>query len=93
MVPWRRLPRTAVTVLPLLDVLGVPRAMLPEVRDSAADFGMTRADLFGREIPILGIAGDQQAALFGQPTEKDMKLLSQRLGLGWRVDVVPESGL
>jgi glycerol kinase len=39
---------------------------LPEVRDSAADFGMTRADLFGREIPILGVAGDQQAATVGQ---------------------------
>jgi glycerol kinase len=40
--------------------------MLPEVRDCAADFGMTRADLFGREIPILGVAGDQQAATIGQ---------------------------
>ena len=40
--------------------------MLPEVRDSAAEFGMTRADLFGRAIPILGVAGDQQAATVGQ---------------------------
>ena len=40
--------------------------MLPEVRDCAADFGMTRADLFGREIPIRGVAGDQQAATVGQ---------------------------
>ena len=40
--------------------------MLPEVRDCAADFGNTRADLFGRPIPILGIAGDQQAATVGQ---------------------------
>jgi glycerol kinase len=40
--------------------------MLPEVRDSAADFGSTRADLFGREIPITGVAGDQQAATVGQ---------------------------
>jgi glycerol kinase len=46
--------------------LNVPLAMLPQVRDSAADFGMTRADLFGREIPILGVAGDQQAATVGQ---------------------------
>jgi glycerol kinase len=46
--------------------MGVPMAMLPEVRDCAADFGMTRADLFGREIPILGVAGDQQAATVGQ---------------------------
>ena len=50
----------------LCALFDVPRAMLPEVRDSAADFGMTRADLFGREIPILGIAGDQQAATVGQ---------------------------
>jgi glycerol kinase len=46
--------------------LGVPMAMLPEVRDCAADYGATRADLFGREIPILGVAGDQQAATVGQ---------------------------
>jgi glycerol kinase len=47
-------------------LLGVPMAMLPEVRDCAAEFGVTRADLFGREIPILGVAGDQQAATIGQ---------------------------
>lgn len=47
-------------------LFGVPRAMLPEVRDCAAEFGVTRADLFGREIPILGVAGDQQAATVGQ---------------------------
>ena len=46
--------------------MGVPLAMLPEVRDCAADYGVTRADLFGREIPILGVAGDQQAATVGQ---------------------------
>jgi glycerol kinase len=40
--------------------------MLPEVLDCAADFGMTRADLFGKELPILGVAGDQQAATIGQ---------------------------
>jgi glycerol kinase len=40
--------------------------MLPEVRDCADDFGLTRPDLFGREIPILGVAGDQQAATIGQ---------------------------
>jgi glycerol kinase len=44
----------------------VPKAILPEVRDSADDFGMTRPDLFGRQIPILGVAGDQQAATVGQ---------------------------
>ncbi len=46
--------------------LGIPMRMLPEVRDCAADFGRTRADLFGVEIPILGVAGDQQAATVGQ---------------------------
>ena len=50
----------------LCTLLRVPMALLPEVRDSAADFGVTRADLFGREIPILGVAGDQQAAVVGQ---------------------------
>ncbi len=47
-------------------LLGVPMEMLPEVRDCAGEFGRTRADLFGREIPILGVAGDQQAATVGQ---------------------------
>ena len=50
----------------LLDLFKVPPAMLPEVMDSAADFGETEPDLFGKPIPVLGIAGDQQAALFGQ---------------------------
>ncbi|MBM9593092.1 glycerol kinase GlpK [Roseitranquillus sediminis] len=48
------------------ELLGVPLSMLPEVRDCAAEFGTTRPDLFGREIPILGVAGDQQAATMGQ---------------------------
>ena len=50
----------------ICDRLNIPMAMLPEVRDCAADFGETRPDLFGRPIPILGIAGDQQAATVGQ---------------------------
>ena len=50
----------------MCDMLGVPVEILPEVRDCAADFGVTRADLFGGEIPILGVAGDQQAATIGQ---------------------------
>ncbi|SES21399.1 glycerol kinase GlpK [Rhizobium sp. NFR03] len=49
----------------LLDILSVPRAMLPEVKDCAADFGVTDAAIFGAEIPILGVAGDQQAAVIG----------------------------
>jgi glycerol kinase len=48
----------------LLDVFGVPRAMLPDVRDSCGDFGIT--SLFGAPVPILGVAGDQQAASIGQ---------------------------
>jgi glycerol kinase len=47
-------------------LLDIPMALLPEVKDCAADFGVTRTDLFGREIPILGVAGDQQAATVGQ---------------------------
>ena len=50
----------------LLSAFRVPRACLPEVLDSAADFGETEPALFGRPIPILGIAGDQQAAAIGQ---------------------------
>lgn len=50
----------------ICDLLDIPMEMLPEVKDCAADFGMTRADLFGKEIPIHGVAGDQQAATVGQ---------------------------
>jgi glycerol kinase len=50
----------------ILSLLSIPRALLPEVRDCAADYGTTRPDLFGRAIPILGVAGDQQAATIGQ---------------------------
>ncbi|WP_298970784.1 glycerol kinase GlpK [uncultured Roseobacter sp.] len=50
----------------ICDLFDIPQEMLPEVKDCAADFGMTRADLFGREVPILGVAGDQQAATIGQ---------------------------
>ena len=50
----------------LLALLRVPRAMLPEVRDCAADFGRTAPELFGGSIAIRGIAGDQQAAAIGQ---------------------------
>lgn len=50
----------------LLRLFGIPRVMLPEVLASAASFGPTCADLTGAEIPVTGVAGDQQAALFGQ---------------------------
>ena len=50
----------------LLELFGVPAAALPDVRDSSGDFGATNAALLGAAIPILGVAGDQQAAAFGQ---------------------------
>jgi glycerol kinase len=50
----------------LLRLMRVPRAMLPQVKDSAANFGATEAKLLGGGIPILGAAGDQQAATVGQ---------------------------
>ncbi len=50
----------------LLEMFNVPESMLPEVLDCSANFGQTEASLFGRTIPILGVAGDQQSAAIGQ---------------------------
>ncbi|MEL6233465.1 MAG: glycerol kinase GlpK [Pseudomonadota bacterium] len=50
----------------ILALLNIPAAMLPEVRDCAGDFGTTDPALFGRALPIRGVAGDQQAATIGQ---------------------------
>lgn len=50
----------------LCDLFGVPPAMLPEVRASSGAFGSTDSYVFGAEVPIAGVAGDQQAALYGQ---------------------------
>jgi len=50
----------------LLQLFHVPPAVLPTVKDSAGEFGLASADHFGAEIPVLGIAGDQQAATVGQ---------------------------
>ena len=50
----------------LCELFRVPRAVLPEIRDSAGDFGTCDPTHFGAAIPVTGIAGDQQAALFGQ---------------------------
>ena len=50
----------------LCDLFGVPMSMLPDVRRSSGDFGVARGDLLGVDAPIRGVAGDQQAALFGQ---------------------------
>jgi glycerol kinase len=50
----------------LLKLFNVPASMLPEVRDSNASFGATEASILGAALPILGVAGDQQAATIGQ---------------------------
>ncbi len=57
----------------LLKIFNIPQEILPEVRSSSELFGHTEYEHFGAEIPVAGIAGDQQAALFGQMcTEKGM---------------------
>ncbi|WP_152206916.1 glycerol kinase GlpK [Marinobacter changyiensis] len=55
----------------LLELFGVPASLLPEVKDSSDDFGSIDSDLLGASIPVFGIAGDQQAALFGQTCFKE----------------------
>src|SRR5256886_8835309 len=50
----------------LCDLFKIPIEILPEVRPSAGDFGRTVTSFFGKSLPITGVAGDQQAALFGQ---------------------------
>jgi glycerol kinase len=50
----------------LLRLLDIPLRLLPEVRPSAAEFGETDPSVFGRAVPVMGIAGDQSAALYGQ---------------------------
>ncbi|HZH28697.1 MAG TPA: glycerol kinase GlpK [Azospirillaceae bacterium] len=50
----------------MLRLFGVPEAVLPRVLDNACLFGTTKADLFGTPIPVMGMAGDQQAATIGQ---------------------------
>lgn len=50
----------------LCTLFSVPASLLPEVRPSSGDFGVANAEFFGSEIPITGVAGDQQSALFGQ---------------------------
>lgn len=56
----------------LLDILGIPKSLLPEVRSSSEIYAKTiNYHFFGEEVPIAGIAGDQQAALFGQACYKE----------------------
>ncbi|KYO65473.1 glycerol kinase GlpK [Thermovenabulum gondwanense] len=54
----------------ILKELNIPRAMLPEVKPSSFVYGYTEPEVFGAKVPIAGDAGDQQAALFGQPCYK-----------------------
>ncbi len=50
----------------LLNLLDIPRSMMPEVKSSSEVYGHTKTTIFAHEVPIAGIAGDQQSALFGQ---------------------------
>lgn len=50
----------------LLELFDIPQIMLPEVKDSADDYGLTDTNILGHPLPICGVAGDQHAALFGQ---------------------------
>ncbi|MEH6386604.1 glycerol kinase GlpK [Pseudomonas profundi] len=50
----------------MLELLNIPASLLPEIMDNAADFGVTDPDVLGAAIPVAAMAGDQQAALFGQ---------------------------
>lgn len=54
----------------ILDILDIPKSMLPEVKQSSEVYGKTRTTIFASKVPIAGIAGDQQAALFGQMCTK-----------------------
>ena len=50
----------------LLAMFGIPESMMPQVKSSSEVYGYTKTTLFAHEVPVAGIAGDQQAALFGQ---------------------------
>jgi len=65
----------------LLDLFNIPKNMLPEVKDCSGDFGETRAKIFGKSIPIRGVAGDQQAASVGQACF-DVGMMKSTYGTG-----------
>ena len=65
----------------ILDLLGIPKALLPEAKESSARYGETDPEFFGRAIPIAGDAGDQQAASFGQALF-DVGMAKQTYGTG-----------
>ena len=50
----------------LMKLFGIPMSMLPEVHSSSEIYGYTKTTIFAHKVPVAGIAGDQQAALFGQ---------------------------
>ena len=55
----------------MLEIMDVPKSMLPEVKQSSELYGRTKTTIFASKVPIAGIAGDQQAALFGQMCNKE----------------------
>ena len=59
----------------LLRLFGIPESMMPQVKSSSEIYGYTKATLFAHEVPIAGIAGDQQAALFGQMCTEPLRIL------------------
>ncbi len=65
----------------LLKLFGIPSPMLPKVLESSDDFGRTSEQFFGHRIPITGVAGDQQAALFGQMCT-DVGMVKNTYGTG-----------
>jgi glycerol kinase len=65
----------------LLDLFNIPKNMLPDVKDCSGDFGETDADIFGKPIPIRGVAGDQQAASIGQACF-DVGMMKSTYGTG-----------
>jgi glycerol kinase len=66
----------------LLELFGVPAALLPQVHDCASEFGQTQPDLFGGSIRICGVAGDQQAATVGQGCFSP-GMMKSTYGTGW----------
>jgi glycerol kinase len=65
----------------LLDLFNIPKNMLPDVKDCSGDFGETDAGIFGKPIPIRGVAGDQQAASIGQACF-DVGMMKSTYGTG-----------
>src|SRR5690625_310157 len=58
----------------LLELLSIPKSLLPEVKSSSEVYGETNSETFGTNVPIAGIAGDQQSALFGQRRSEERRV-------------------